>query len=208
LDHERPWSLETREVDLEPVHPHRHDVAGVGDDVDDRVELPVPPLAPAQVALGAPGLPAVLGDVQDHRRVRASAGARVGSAVAVVEQVDERRVGVGRDRRLPVVASLVHRALARPAGRRCARQAFGQADGACLGRGLERLDPLLGLLGLLLELLFEPLVDRLVRARPGSLVGFGRAGGEHEGERHEDGHGRDDGARSLEWMHGPNLSGP
>jgi len=119
----------------------------------------------AEVAFGAPGLPSVFGDVEDHGGVGAVVGACILTAVAVVEDVDERRVGVGGDGRLPVVAGPVHDPLAGPPGRRGSPNGFHDPDRPRRGRGLERVEALIRQLLLLLELLGQALLARFLGTR-------------------------------------------
>ena len=105
------------EPDVEPDHEQGVDVARVRDDLDDRVEL-------ALALAGAEGWPwlhvaplSALVVERDERR-GAVPRARLIGAVAGRQEIDVRPVGIGRDRRLPIVGRGVDRDLARPASRR------------------------------------------------------------------------------------------
>ncbi|GIU97626.1 MAG: hypothetical protein KatS3mg013_1429 [Actinomycetota bacterium] len=152
------------EHDVVPVHVQGVDVAGRGDDLDDRVELPRS-LARTQRSHRPEGSPSVGRDREGDPGRRAVAGARLGG-VAGGQEVHVGRVRVGRDRRLPVVLGEVERPRAAPARRRSPLDPSALPE-ATLGLGLrERLEPALRRLGLLERLVLSPL-DRAPRgSRP------------------------------------------
>ena len=141
-----------REHHVEAVHEHGVDGARVRDDLDDRVGLRTDARARADEAVRAPRDAAVARDLQHDVGKRALVPARRRPCVAGGQQVDVRRVRVGRDRGLPVVGRRRHDLLAGPSRRRGGRglhlRLVHAQRAGCLGLlpGLESLGRLVRLL--------------------------------------------------------------
>ncbi len=137
---------------------------------------------------------------------RAVAGARLRLAVARGQQVDERVVRVGGDRRLPVVGAPVHQLLPGPSRGGIAPDPLELSELAGGDGVLEGLQAQLGLLLLLLRLLVGTLGPRVL-----ADVRRGR-GTRDQGGRHEHGHRGDHGDRRSDpeplHRHSPRLLNP